>query len=100
MFADPDHSIAIDGSHTFPLSPDQTATQGVLSAISSASGRPLLPDDSNVALPPLYDAIDPEALDAIFEFRDGDRPDVTLSFEYGDCRVTVSSNEITIDGSE
>lgn len=41
-------------------------------------------------LDPLYGAIDPDALDALFDERsDGDGDAVGITFEYSGCRVTV-----------
>lgn len=44
-------------------------------------------------LPPLYDTLDPELLDAFVERAD----DVDLHFEYAGCRVTVgSTGQVTV----
>ncbi|RZH68883.1 HalOD1 output domain-containing protein [Natrinema altunense] len=45
------------------------------------------------ALPPLYEAVDPEALAAVLE----SNPDVTVRFEYAGYRVVVGPET---DGSE
>ncbi|QCW02832.1 HalOD1 output domain-containing protein [Natrinema pallidum] len=46
------------------------------------------------ALPPLYDAIDPEALAAVLE----SDADVTVRFEYAGSRVVIGpdSDEVTV----
>ncbi|WP_049921377.1 HalOD1 output domain-containing protein [Halopiger djelfimassiliensis] len=48
------------------------------------------------ALPPLYEAVDPEALAAVLE----SNADVTVRFEYGGYRVVVGSDPTVavIDG--
>lgn len=43
------------------------------------------PDD----LPPLYDIVDPEAIEAAFSPRSMGTPNAQISFDYVDCRVTV-----------
>jgi hypothetical protein len=47
------------------------------------------------SLPPLTDAVDPDALDAIFDSQGRDTPRTggRLSFVYGHCRVTVDNGE-------
>lgn len=48
-------------------------------------------------MPPLYDVIDPDALDALFRPAiTARREDRTLSFTYNDHRVTVSSYGVLI----
>ncbi len=99
MFADADndHHVSIDEPYTHHLSDAETPTEGVLEAVSAASGRPVVPDGPTAPLPPLYAAIDPDALDALFESVDGTRPGPTISFEYFGCEVTVRAGEVTVD---
>lgn len=58
--------------------------------------------DNGSEMRPLYDVLDPDALDALFE----GRPNGTVRFRYGECRVTVDGNsEISVrpvdsDGSD
>ncbi|QLG61253.1 HalOD1 output domain-containing protein [Halorarum salinum] len=42
--------------------------------------------------PPLYDVLDPDALDALFRDVDGARRTGEVSFEYCGCHVTVGSD--------
>ncbi|MXR42643.1 hypothetical protein GRX01_15020 [Halobaculum sp. WSA2] len=65
---------------------DATAILAVVARVASVSGVDPL------ELPPLYDVIDPDALNAIFSGRaeDGSDGGVTVSFEYADHRVRVS----------
>lgn len=42
--------------------------------------------------PPLYDVLDPDALDALFRDVDGTRRTGEVSFEYCGCHVTVASD--------
>ncbi|WP_123537242.1 HalOD1 output domain-containing protein [Halosimplex salinum] len=43
-----------------------------------------------MALPPLYEVLDPDALDALFRSPDGEQG--TATFEYADCTVVYSSD--------
>ncbi|PGF16394.1 hypothetical protein CP556_09885 [Natrinema sp. CBA1119] len=48
-------------------------------------------------LQPLYDSIDPEALDGLLEPKVGQsRTDVRITFRFEGCDVTVSANGETI----
>lgn len=58
-----------------------------MQAVADADG--VAPDD----LPPLYAAVDPDALDAMFR----GRPDGSITFEYCGYTVTVHGNsEVTV----
>ena len=48
-------------------------------------------DESPAAIEPLYDVVDPEALDALFRPRSDDTPPLrgAVTFEFGGCEVTV-----------
>lgn len=66
--------------------PDASPSEQVLDAVAAATGR--APD----RLPPLYDVLDPDALDALLDARadaDGSRPPITVEFRYEGCDVTV-----------
>ena len=62
---------------------DATASEAVVATVADRA------DADPTDLPPLYDAIDPDALDAIF--RDG-RPG-RVSFEYAGYEVTVCGRD-------
>lgn len=53
-------------------------------------------DVDPLELDPLYEVLDPEALESIF--RNGARPggDITVSFEYAGCTVFVSNGIVTV----
>lgn len=59
--------------------PGRTASEAVLSAVAEAEGV----DERELAVP-LYEVIDPDALDALF--RDGEGE---ITFQYLDYHVTV-----------
>lgn len=65
------------------IEPDATASEAVVATVANRDGS------DPVDLPPLYDAVDPDALDAIF--RDG-RPG-RVTFEYAGYEVTVCGRD-------
>lgn len=93
-----DQDDSFDGPLTYQRSATETASQGVLEAVSTALDRPIVPDGGADALPPLFDAVDPEAVDKLFDASD-DRPAPTLSFAYCDCRVTIDAETITVESN-
>lgn len=64
---------------------DRLATEAVISTVSAATGVDVL------ELPPLYDAIDPDALGSLFSVSSGGsrRFRGSVSFAYAGCLVTV-----------
>ena len=72
---------------------DETLTMSIVEAVSSAEDRSVL------ELPPLNDAVDPDALAALFpETADRDRGAEEVSFEYSDSVVTVyGSGQVSIE---
>jgi len=62
----------------------------VPTALAEITGRGV--DD----LQPLQEAVDPDALDALFGERAGDHEDVEISFTYADHDVTVSGSGVVV----
>jgi hypothetical protein len=62
---------------------DDSVSMAVVRAVSSAADRPVL------ELPPLYEFIDPDALDALF---DDHRTASRIEFRYAGFRVTVRAD--------
>lgn len=67
---------------------DQTVTTQIAMGVASALGT--TPDD----LTPVEAVLDAEALNQLFVESGGD---ITVTFEYQGCRVTVDAEEIRID---
>lgn len=67
---------------------DWTASERVVSAVADRIGA------DPAALDPLYEVVDPDALDALFEPRrlHPDRSDPRVSFAYCGCDVVVSAD--------
>jgi len=63
---------------------EQSVTRAVISALGEVTG------ERDTALDPLYDHVDPDALESLFEPTEGaDRAEGAVSFPYGDYVVTV-----------
>lgn len=94
-FGDPS-STDVDEDRTVRARYDWSSTSpstGVVETVSRAVGR------DPKALDPLYDSIDPDALDAIVGSSDSwrDRDDTTVSFGFAERRVTVTgSGEVLV----
>lgn len=72
-----------DPSHRSLQTEITQASERVVCEVAAYSNTP--PED----LPPLYDTIDPDALDALFRT---DRMDGRVEFRYGNCNVSVRSD--------
>ncbi|WP_084186223.1 HalOD1 output domain-containing protein [Haladaptatus litoreus] len=87
---------------SYQRQPNETPTEAVLSAVSAVSNRKIIPtatgDGDLDALEPLYDAINPDALDALVgSIEDGSGSDGSVTFDYSGHEVTVkSSGEILV----
>lgn len=66
----------------------------IVMAVAEATG--VEPD----ALPPLYDRIEPDALDDLFLAPDGTARDVRVSFFYSGCEVMVEGGVVTVEPQE
>lgn len=82
----------IETTATYQIDGDQTATEAVLDAISEQAGVDVL--DLSV---PLYDAVDPDALDAFYRAAEGEGS-ASVSFSYYGYDVEVSGDgELVLD---
>lgn len=78
---------------TFDWSGADSASTAVIDAVATASG------EGRTEIDPLYDAVDPDALDRLFWPRQNGqrRGDGTrVAFTYADYEVVVSSREIAV----
>lgn len=86
-----------DSPFTYEVSADESMSEGVIRAVSMFSGSDPVPGPSasrgsGHVLEPLHVAIDPDALDSLFE-RTGSRPvqpQSMVTFAYHDYEVTVT----------
>jgi hypothetical protein len=97
----PDDGPTTDGTpeSTYRISPSERPSEAVLKAVSDATGICMIgsTDDDGSAmnvLDPLYEAIDPEALDSIFEptIQGTQQRSGRLTFDYANCEVTLLSS--------
>ena len=76
-------------------SSDDAVSQRVINAVADAKGVDPLDLD------PMYDTIDPDALDALFRDGEASLAGTELRFEYEDCEVRIEgSGEVSITLSE
>ena len=74
---------------------DDPISQKVIEAIADATGVDPL------ELPPLYDSVDPDALDSLFSHEGAGGCITSLCFEIGDCEVLVrGSGEVVVVRSD
>ena len=80
-------------SRLYAVETERSLTEAIVEAVAEVSGRPSIsPDGDRDSLDPLYHAIDADALEALCASAPGTREgDVSVSFSYEDCRVTVHS---------
>jgi len=88
-----DRTSAID----YECDPDEPLSRGVVEAVAEAADVDPIPGDAAdgvAALEPLYDAVDPEALDAVFRpaGSDATSPGGRITFSYASYEVTASSD--------
>jgi hypothetical protein len=76
---------------TYEAGPEQSLSEAVLEAVAEGSGIDQLELADEFG--PLYDAIDPTALDSLFQpSRTAERPSGTVSFDYAGYRITVDES--------
>ncbi|WP_121822343.1 HalOD1 output domain-containing protein [Halostella salina] len=93
-----DHDQRSDPDHRYELSRDEPPSEAVLTAVATASGDEPLPSaatGSDDVLPPLYDAVDPDALDALFRQESEQQPGFggEVTFPYHGYEVTVHGGD-------
>jgi len=82
---------------TYRCARDERLSRGVVKAVAEAtdiSPAPGAAADCDATLEPLYNAVDPEALDAIFRPAGSDAAPVSgrITFSYAGCEVTAESD--------
>lgn len=73
----------------YEITDTESVSGAVVCAVSAITGR------EPSSLPLLADALDPDALDALFDTRPNGEPRTGghLSFMYGGCRITLDNGE-------
>lgn len=100
--AEEEFTAAEGNEYRYKRSPDERASEAVVAAVANATDRPIVPgivdDDSDTydALPPLYEGIDTDALDAIATPDDGRETDCLVTFSYDGYLVTVQERAVTV----
>lgn len=84
----PSDSCLHSENWTYQADPEQSLSEAVLAAVASESGVDAL--ELAAEFGPLYDAIDPSALDSLFRSSgETDRSVGAVTFAYADYRITV-----------
>lgn len=78
----------------YHLSPEEEPSIVIVTAVADVI------DESPLELEPLHATVDTEALDGMLETADGTEPDVTVTFEYCGCEVTVTPVEARVGEGE
>lgn len=71
---------------------DESPSSAIVRAVASVR------DQDPLSLEPLYDVLDPDALDSLVVLEAS--TDVTLSFRYAGCMVWVDADIVAIDGRD
>jgi hypothetical protein len=97
-----DRGSASDREIRYQAILDQTPSEAVVSAVAALSGASASGTDDPTAFPPLYEVVDTDALNALFERAwDSDASDVSVTFRYADCVVTVEGGgQVTAKSAE
>lgn len=86
--------------YTYNAEEGQSLSEAVVHAVSAYTGRETISANANEtseALDPLFDTIDPDALDSLFQSSgNGESMLGTVEFWYGGCEVTVDSSGFVI----
>lgn len=73
---------------------DETISVAVVTAVANATGQ------SPLEMDPLWESVDTDALEALLTDTDRTGSSPTVSFTYCGCTVTVTDDEIQIDGPD
>ncbi len=99
---DQTHRDSTQPSYRTHLSDDEPTSLGVVTTVAAVSGRPSVPDwsqgqeSTGDELPPLHEAIDPDALNRLCA-SGNDEVQMSIEFSYCGYDVTVkSSGHITL----
>lgn len=92
MMIDTDEAGTDEGSFTpdrgtYPISPDEQPSTAVVFAVADALGR------DELDLPPLGDAVDPDALNALLPTASSD---VTVTFRYAGFEIDVGTGAVEL----
>lgn len=81
---------------TYEIGRDKSPSDAVVRAVAEFTHTPPLDLD------PLYDTVDPDHLDALFEGTSDDtvRTDRTFTFTFAGCVVSVTADEISVSEPE
>lgn len=87
--------------YRYERAPNERPSVAVVTAVATAAGRPVTPgrdggDDGSPPLSPLYDHLDPDALDTFVTAGDDRGSDRSVTFHYDGYRVCVGDGAVTV----
>jgi len=86
--------------YTYHATEGQSLSDAVIHAVADFTGHEAIAANANrpeETLDPLYDTVDPDALDSLFQTSEDDAPMAgTVEFWYFGCEVTVQSTGTVI----
>jgi hypothetical protein len=91
---DSENGWEAEDAHHYQAEADELLSQAVVRAVAKISDRDSAgtnPDDGADLFEPLYETIDPDALDALFRDADDEPRSGVIEFAYSGYEVTVRS---------
>lgn len=88
--------------YRYERDPDERPSEAIVKAVAAVTGRASVPDGTTGsepeagALTPLYETLDPDALDALAIGDDSREANCSVTFTYDDYAVTVRDRTITV----
>lgn len=84
--------MSVTQSVTQPIAPKEDVNTTIIMAVADATGTPA------EELPPLFGAVDPDALSAMFQpgCDDRGRGSIEVTFEMADCTVNIRDGEVSV----
>ncbi|WP_124196185.1 HalOD1 output domain-containing protein [Natrarchaeobius chitinivorans] len=84
---------------------DESPSESVVIAVSNVTGKSITPEigsdeDEVAALSPLYEAIDPDALNTLLTPEPGEQTNCLMPFQYEGCSITIDDDAVTVTPSE
>jgi hypothetical protein len=96
----------VEETYHYEREPGEPVSEAIVTAVSEFSDRPVVTpqigasDEDADVLPPLYDYVDTDALDALVTGRRGADAGFSVTFTYGAYLVTVRKWVVTVTRSD
>lgn len=99
--ANGDGGASADAAYRYERDSDERPSVAAVVAVATATGKPVIPDGpadeaTPDAVSPLYEVVDPDALDALVLNNGNDEADCSVRFTYCEHQVTVTEHVVTV----